>query len=53
MEPSKKKKKSLREIRSMKRKLHLALFELPSELKEKNQRLGPVGRVKVFWGLPH
>ena len=34
----------------MKRKLDLALFELPSELKEKKQRLGPVARVKVFGG---
>ena len=50
VEPSEKKKKSQREIRSMKRKLDLALFELPSELKEKKQRLGPVARVKVFGG---
>ena len=34
----------------MKRKWDLTLFELPEELKEKKQRLGPVARVKVFGG---
>ena len=32
----------------MKGKLELALFELPSELKENKQKLGPVARVNVF-----
>ena len=53
MDPSEKKQMSQREIASMKRKSDPALFELPSELKEKKQRMGPVARVKVFWGMPH
>ena len=43
-------KKEPRGKRASKRKLDLALFELPMELQEKKRSLGPVARVKVFGG---
>ena len=48
VQPDPLKKKQPRAQRASKRKLDLALFEPPLELKEKKRSLGPVARVKVF-----
>ena len=50
VQPDPLQKKQPRAQRASKRKLDLALFELPLELKEKKRSLGPVARVKVFGG---
>ena len=50
VQPDPFKKKEPRGKRASKRKLDLALFDLPMELQEKKRSLGPVARVKVFGG---
>ena len=50
VQPDPLKKKQPRAQRASKRKLDLALFELPLELKEKKRSLGTVARVKVLGG---
>ena len=51
VQPDPLKKKEPRAQRASKRKLDLAMFELPMELQEKKRSLGPVARGQSLWGL--